>query len=55
MKTVKMLTILALVTMVCLNEVSGASFLDDFNTPGLVTYTGSNSYGSGVTQSPEAN
>jgi len=33
--------------MVCSNEVSEASFLDEFNTPGLVTYTGSNSYGSG--------
>jgi len=42
-----MLTILALVTMVCLNEVSEASFLDDFNTPGLVNYTGTDSYGSG--------
>jgi len=47
MKTVKMLTILALVTMVCLNEVSEASFLDDFENPGSVSYTGSNSYGSG--------
>ena len=42
-----MLTILALVTMVCLNEVSEASFRDEFNVSGLVAYTGSNSYGSG--------
>ena len=47
MKTVKMLTILVLVTMLCLNEVSKASFLDDFENPGSVSYTFSNSYGSG--------
>jgi hypothetical protein len=38
---------LALVAVVWGPRASEASFLDDFNTPGLVNYTGSNSYGSG--------
>ena len=39
--------VLALAAVVLGPRAVEASFLDDFSTPGLVSYTGSNSYGSG--------
>jgi hypothetical protein len=49
MERTRMLKImmLALAAVVLGSRAGEASFLDDFNTPGLVNYTGSNSYGSG--------
>ena len=49
MERVRMLKIvvLALAAVVWGPRAVEASFLDDFNTPGLVTYTYSDSYGSG--------
>ncbi|MHC4642909.1 MAG: hypothetical protein ACYS32_14800, partial [Planctomycetota bacterium] len=47
MKSSKMLTILVFVTLVCLPRAGEASFLDDFESPGSVAYTDSNSHGGG--------